>query len=365
MEKNFKQQLILIAVAAASLFFVLNIRYLYAGMNTFLGMLSPIVFGLLMAFIFNVPMKHMENQLKKMKIPASFRRSIAILGVLLIFMAIVAAVSWIVVPTLARTIVQIGESFNYLIDFCVNWIQHSGWLQAADVERITSFINQSNIVSSIVSFLGGFTSNVTGIFSNVFTILMAVFLMLNILGSKEQLQYLITRLLKVCLSEKRFKLVRYIGEITLETYDKFLMGQLIESMIIGSLVFITYSIFQLPYAAITGVLAGVLSFIPYIGPFSACMLGAIFIFTVSPIQALISIGVFYGLQLIEGNFIYPRVVGNSIGLPTVLTLAAALIGGNLFGILGLIFFTPLCAVIYHLVKELVIKREETLKLLDK
>ena len=167
------------------------------------------------------------------------------------------------------------------------------------------------------------------------------------------------------ISEKRFKFIRYIGEITLETYDKFLMGQLIEAMIIGSLVFITYSVFQLPYAAITGVLAGVLSFIPYIGPFSACMLGAVFIFTVSPIQALISIGVFYGLQLIEGNFIYPRVVGNSIGLPTVLTLAAALIGGNSFGILGLIFFTPLCAVIYHLVKELVIKREETLKLLDK
>ena len=251
------------------------------------------------------------------------------------------------------------------MDFSVNWIQNSGWLQAADVERITGFINQSNIVSSVVSFLGGFTSNITGIFSNVFTILMAVFLMLNILGSKEQLQYLITRLLKVCLSEKRFKFVRYIGEITLETYDKFLMGQLIEAMIIGSLVFITYSVFQLPYAAITGVLAGVLSFIPYIGPFSACMLGAVFIFTVSPIQALISIGVFYGLQLIEGNFIYPRVVGNSIGLPTVLTLAAALIGGNLFGILGLIFFTPLCAVVYHLVKELVIKREETLKLLDK
>ena len=365
MEKNFKQQLILIAVAATSLFFVLNISHLYAGVNTFLRMMSPIVLGLLMAFIFNVPMKHMEKQLEKVKVPSSLRRSIAILGVLLIFIAIVVAISWIIVPTLARTVVQLGESFNYLMDFCVNWIQHSGWLQATDVERITGFINQSNIVSSIVSLLGGFTSNITGIFSNVFTILMAVFLMLNILGSKEQLQYLITRLLKVCLSEKRFKFVRYIGEITLETYDKFLMGQLIEAMIIGSLVFITYSVFQLPYAAITGVLAGVLSFIPYIGPFSACMLGAVFIFTVSPIQALISIGVFYGLQLIEGNFIYPRVVGNSIGLPTVLTLAAALIGGNLFGILGLIFFTPLCAVIYHLVKELVIKREETLKLLDK
>ena len=365
MDKNFKQQLILIAVAAASLFFVLNIKILYAVITTFLGMLSPIILGLLMAFIFNVPMKRMEKQLQKIKVPASFRRGIAILGVLLIFVAIVVAISWIIVPTLANTVVQLGESFNYLMNFCIDWIQHSGWLKTTDIERITGFINQSNIVSSMVSFLGGFTSNVTGIFSNVFAILMAVFLMLNILGSKEQLQYLINRLLKVLLPEKRYERLQYIGKITLKTYDKFLMGQLIESMIIGSLVFVTYSVFQLPYAAITGVLAGVLSFIPYIGPFSACMLGAIFIFTVSPVQALISIGVFYGLQLIEGNFIYPRVVGNSIGLPTVLTLAAALIGGNLFGILGLVFFTPFCAVIYHLVKELVIKREEALKILDK
>ena len=362
MEKNFKQQLILIAVAATSLFFVLNIRYLYAGVNTFLGMMSPIVLGLLLAFIFNVPMKHMEKQLEKIKVPSSFRRGIAILGVLLIFVAIVVAISWIIVPTLANTVVQLGESLNYLMNFCIYWVQHSGWLQAADVERVTSFINQSNIVSSVVSFLGSFTSNVTGIFSNVFTILMAVFLMLNILGSKEQLHYLLNRLLKVVLPENRYQLLQYIGTITLDTYDKFLMGQLIESMIIGSLVFVTYSVFNLPFAAITGVLAGVLSFIPYIGPFLACMLGAVFIFTVSPIQALISIGVFYGLQLIEGNFIYPRVVGNSIGLPTVLTLAAALIGGNLFGIIGLIFFTPLCAVIYHLVKELVIKKEKELQL---
>ena len=202
MEKNFKQQLILIAVAAASLFFVLNISHLYAGVNTFLGMLSPIVLGLLMAFIFNVPMKHMEKQLAKVKVPISFRRGIAILGVLFIFIAIVGAISWIIVPTLANTVVQLGESFNYLMDFCVHWIQHSGWLQATDVERITGFINQSNIVSSVVSLLGGFTTNITGIFSNVFTILMAVFLMLNILGSKEQLQYLITRLLKVILPER-------------------------------------------------------------------------------------------------------------------------------------------------------------------
>ena len=133
---------------------------------------------------------------------------------------------------------------------------------------------------------------------------------------------------------------------------------MIEAVIVGILVFIAYSLTGLPYAALTGVLAGVLSFIPYIGPFSACALGAIFIFTDSPWKALLSIAVFQGVQLIEGNVIYPRVVGQSVGLPTLFTLAAALIGGNLFGLVGMIFFTPIFAVIYRLVREFVEEKEK-------
>lgn len=360
MEQKFKQQVLLIMIAAGSLFFVLNFSNLIGSVSIFLGMLSPVILGLMLAFIFNVPMKHIEHQLQRLKVPKQLRRTIAILGVLVMLSAIIALISWIIVPTLANTVVQLSESINYLVNFVIDWTQKSGILQASDVERITNFINQSNIVSTAVSFLGGFTNNITGIFSNVFTILMAIFLMLNILGSKEHLQHMLMRLLGVILPQRRLNHVRYVGKIVVDTYDKFLMGQLIEAVIIGSLVFVTYSIFGLPYAAITGVLSGVLSFIPYIGPFSACMLGAVFIFTVSPIQALISILVFQVLQLIEGNFIYPRVVGNSIGLPTVLTLAAALIGGNMFGILGMIFFTPLFAVIYRLTKEVVEDRERYL-----
>lgn len=360
MEYKFKQQVFLIMIAAGSLFFVLNFSNLLGGFSTFFGMMSPIFIGLMLAFVFNVPMKHIEHQLERLKVPKQLRRTIAILGVLVMLSAIIVAISWIIVPTLANIVVQLSESINYLITFVVDWTQKSGLLQSSDVERITNFINQSNIVSTVVSFLGGFTTNITGIFSNVFTILMAIFLMLNILASKEHLQYMLMRLLGVILPKRRLNNVRYVGKIVVDTYDKFLMGQLIEAFIIGSLVFISYTIFGLPYAAITGVLSGVLSFLPYIGPFSACMLGAIFIFTVSPIQALISIVVFQGLQLIEGNFIYPRVVGSSIGLPTVLTLAAALIGGNMFGILGMIFFTPLFAVLYRLTKEVVEDREQQL-----
>lgn len=360
MDKKLKEQILLILIAAGCLLIVMNMTQIFAGITWVLGAMSSIVLGLILAFIFNVPMKHMENQLERLHVPKVLRRTIAIFGVLVILIAVIVAVSWIIVPTLANTVVQLSSSINYVINVAIEWTQSSGILQTADVERITNFINQSNIVSTAVSFLGGFTTNVTGIVSNVFTILMSIFLMLSILSSKEFLKRISMRVFRVLLPDRQVNHIRYVGKVVLDTYDRFLMGQLIEACIIGTLVFAGYSMMGLPYAAITGVLSGVLSFIPYIGPFSACALGAIFIFTVSPIQALVSIVVFQVLQLIEGNFIYPRVVGGTIGLPTVLTLSAALIGGNLFGIVGMIFFTPMFAVVYRLVKELVEKREATL-----
>ena len=132
---------------------------------------------------------------------------------------------------------------------------------------------------------------------------------------------------------------------------------MIEAFIIGLLVFAVYSLFGMPFAAMIGVLSGILSFIPYVGPFTACGLGAIFIFTDSPLKALLSIVIFQAIQLVEGNLIYPRVVGSSVGLPVLFTLSAALIGGNLFGLVGMVFFTPIFAVIYRLVKEWVASKE--------
>ena len=129
------------------------------------------------------------------------------------------------------------------------------------------------------------------------------------------------------------------------------MSQIVEAFIIGTLVFVTYGLFGIPYSAMAGVLAGVLSFVPYIGPFTACIISALFVSVQSPFLAILSIVLFQVLQLIEGNVIYPRVVGQSVGLPVLFTLSAALIGGNLFGLLGMVFFTPIFAVVYRLVRE--------------
>ena len=259
---------------------------------------------------------------------------------------------------IAKTVSQLGDSVNHLLFVVADFVQHSKLMQSSEVSQITDSLSQSNIVSSVITFLGGFTTNISGLFSNVFSVIMGIFFMINILASKEMLARLTLRILNVVLPKDKIEHITYVGEVIVDTYDRFLMSQIIEAGIVGVMIFAGYSLVGLPYAGLVGVLSGVLSFIPYIGPFMACGIGMLFTFTESPIQALISLVVFMIVQTVEGNVVYPMVVGSSVGLPTVLTLAAALIGGNLFGLVGMIFFIPIFAVIYRLVKEWVEKHEQ-------
>ncbi|RSJ58256.1 AI-2 transport protein TqsA [Streptococcus gordonii] len=262
-----------------------------------------------------------------------------ILEVLILALIMTGIVS-IVVPILTTAVNQLSETIGKVAPQLAKWLQQSGLLSSSQLKDLTKQLQSSDIVNRAISLLGSLTGNISAIFGNFFSVIMSIFLMFAFLSSKEHLQTITSRLLQVSLPEKVVKRLSYVG-----------------SVIVGILVFIAYSLTGLPYAALTGVLAGVLSFIPYIGPFSACALGAIFIFTDSPWKALLSIAVFQVVQLIEGNVIYPRVVGQSVGLPTLFTLAAALIGGNLFGLVGMIFFTPIFAVIYRLVQEFVEEKE--------
>ncbi|KXT74367.1 putative Permease [Streptococcus sp. DD10] len=358
--KKIRKSYQLIIFTGLVLAFVLYIGTIWQGVQSLLSVFFPIILGGILAFIFNVPMKKIEQVLAKWKLPQASRRSLALFLEVVFLLLILGGMVWVIVPTLTTVASQLTTTVNKVVPQLVTWVQDSGLVSSSQVTELTQQLQSSGLMSRAVSFLSSLTGNVSSILSNLFTVFMSLFLMFAMLGSKEQLRSMTIRLLKVSLPEKAVERFSYIGKVLVETYDKFLMGQLIEAVIVGILVFLAYTVTRLPYAALTGVLAGVLSFIPYIGPFSACVLGAVFIFTVSPMQALLSIVVFQVIQLIEGNLIYPRVVGQSVGLPSLFTLAAALIGGNLFGLLGMIFFTPIFAVIYRLVKEWVVEREERL-----
>ncbi|HFI0446213.1 TPA: AI-2E family transporter [Streptococcus suis] len=364
MNLKLKEQLILLIFAGLVLLTVLNWSTVYSGILTVLGSMNSLLIGGLLAFILNVPMKKIEDLIEKVSFFKKSKRALAILGVLIAFILIVTGLVLIVLPTLVTTVSELVSVSSTAVPKSINaltaFLQSNGLLSGQIGEQVTSLLDQLKnltFVSSLVTpILSGLVSNVTGIFSNTMTLVMAFFFTLAILGSKEHLLSMIQKLLQAILPTKAVKVVNYIGEVIIDTYDRFLMSQIVEACIIGVLVFVSYSVSGIPYASMAGILAGVLSFVPYIGPFTACLISALFVAVQNPLLALWSIVLFQIIQLIEGNVIYPRVVGQSVGLPTVFTLAAALIGGNLFGLLGMVFFTPIFAVIYRLVKEWVASR---------
>lgn len=364
MRSTFREKLLLIFIAGGTLVTVLNWSDLYGIGEILLKSMESLYWGALISFILNVPMKKLEGLIGKVKFLEKQKRGLAIVGVLAGFVLIVTGLVMIVLPTLVTTVSQlvsvsttaIPKSINSLIAFLEKYNLLSGSMG----DQVNDFLSQLKNLSTVSQFvtpvLSGLVNNVSGIFSNTMTLVMAFFFTLAILGSKEHLQSMTVKLLYATLPERLVKVICYIGEVIVDTYDKFLMSQIVEAVIIGTLVFVSYSLSGIPYANMAGILAGVLSFVPYIGPLSACLISALFVAVQNPLLALWSIVLFQILQLIEGNVIYPRVVGQSVGLPTLFTLAAALIGGNLFGLLGMVFFTPIFAVIYRLVKEWVYYR---------
>ncbi|HHT7796220.1 TPA: AI-2E family transporter [Streptococcus suis] len=364
MNTSFKEKVILILLSGATLLAVLNWSSIYGAIQQLLGSMNSLFIGAIFAFILNVPMKKLEDQFEKISFLKKSKRSLAIVGVLIGFALIVTGLVVIVLPTLVTTVSELVSVSSTAIPKSVNALTHflesNGLLSGQIGDQIASFLDQLKnltLISSLVTpILSGLVSNVTGIFSNTMTLIMAFFFTLAILGSKEHLQAMTRKFLQATLPEKAVRVVNYIGEVIVDTYDRFLMSQIVEACIIGTLVFVSYSLSGIPYASMAGILAGVLSFVPYIGPFSACLISALFVAVQNPLLALWSIVLFQILQLIEGNVIYPRVVGQSVGLPTLFTLAAALIGGNLFGLLGMVFFTPIFAVVYRLIREWVASR---------
>lgn len=360
MKATLKEKLFLIAFAAMVLLAVLNYDDIYAFLQVVLGSMNSLLIGGLLAFVLNVPMKRIEELLGRVKILKQSKRSLALVGVLVGFGLIVTGVIMIILPTLAATISQIVTVANEAIPNLLDTLNNSGFISDEWTKQITDyisrFLNWSNLSTYVTGFLSGLVTNVGGIFSNAMTLIMAFFFTLAILTSKEHMQDMTIKLLYALFPERLVKNICYVGEVIIDVYDKFLMSQIVEAVIIGTLIFVSYSLFGIPFAAMAGILTGVLSFVPYIGPLSACMISALFVSVHSPLLALGSIALFQVIQVIEGNVIYPRVVGQSVGLPTLFTLAAALIGGNLFGLVGMVFFTPIFAVIYRLVREWTYRR---------
>lgn len=331
-----------------------------------LRILMPFIIGGAIAFIFHVPMKKIEKHLfpKNRKL-AGFQRPAAYLLTLACVVGILVLASVVVVPELGNTITMLMSQVPAAFNSVGEWLEElpKQWpaLQPA-IEDLN--IDWASISSSVVGFLqelaSGLLSSGMGFFSGIvnglMTFVIAFTFSIYVLFQKERLGTQARQILYALLPDQATEKILSVASLSNQIFSSFLSGQCVEAVILGTLFVITMSIFGMPYAMLTGIVIALTALIPIFGAFIGCVIGILLIVMVNPVQAVWFLVLFLVLQQLEGNLIYPYVVGGSVGLPSIWVLAAVTVGGNLFGIVGILLFIPLCSVMYALFREFVKKR---------
>lgn len=337
-------------------------------LSAFTGLISPFLVGGVIAFILNVPMTSIEKHLFKNKKSKNFnklRRILSFVITIVILISIITLAVFVVAPqlkqavkTLSNQIPKATESFfNYLENIGVDYTFLSKQLEELKIgwQDIVSKIGQNfyeksfGVVKSGIGVVGGIISGISTFFIGF---VVAVY----ILFQKEKLAVQTKKVLIAFLPQKASDKIISVATLTKNIFAGFLSGQCVEAVILGTLFCITMLIFRLPYAFLIGILVSICSFVPVVGAFIACYIGIFLIATISPFKALMFVIMFLVLQQIEGQLIYPHVVGKSVGLPSLLVFCAVILGGRLFGALGILMCIPTCSLFYCLFKNLVNNR---------
>ena len=355
-EHQTKKTLWMIAFGILLYAAVMNLPAVLAFLRTLGGLVFPILLGLLFAFVLGVPMKGFENLITRLsagsrrKLGGSVRRALSLVLTLLCIVLVIALAATLVIPELvksARSIYPLiqerwPEWLAYLDRGSIDLSALSDWTAAIDWEALST--SAGSLFGSAVDFA---SSTVSGLVSAVFALVISVYVLL----SKQVLAEQVKKLMYANLTDRTADRLCRTAALARDTYSRFLSGQCVEAILLGCLIFAAYSLFRLPYAGLVAFLTGLFAFVPYVGAFAACLIGAFLTLLAAPSQVPLGILVYLAVQFIENQFIYPHVVGTSVGLSPLWTLIAALIGGKLFGLPGIIFFIPLVAVLYQLVRE--------------
>ena len=322
------------------------------------GLVSPFVLGGSLAFILNVPMRATEKKLPKRM--TRFRRAAALTLTLLAVVGVLALVLLLIIPQLGRTIASIGarlpafwaESQKWLAEIMERYPVLEEWISS---KFITDW--ESAIAAAVDWFKnGGFAlvgnaaTAATGVVRGFVNFFIGLIFAMYLLVCKETL----TRQAKMLLyawtpAEKADKAVE-VARLTNRTFSKFLSGQCLEACILGGLFAVGMLLCRMPYVTLVSVLVAVTALIPVFGAFIGCVVGAFLILVQNPMQAVWFVVLFLCIQQIEGNLIYPRVVGNSVGLPGIWVLMAVTVGGSAMGVVGMLVMIPACSVAYSLLR---------------
>lgn len=333
-----------------------------------LDILSPFIIGSVLAFIINVPMRAIEGLLKKVP-KASLRRVIALLLTLIAVALVVTLVFVLLIPQLTDTVQSLVpklQSFALQIEAWINqflkdnpevmeWIAKNTEMEKFDWAALVQ--NALNVIGdSVTTILSRAVSAIGSVTSGFMTAFIAVAFAIYTLFQKETLARQGRKLLYAFLPERVSDYIVRVLRLTNSTFSNFLSGQCVEVCILGSMFAISMAIFRMPYIPLVSVLVAVTAFIPIVGAWLGCIVGAFLIFVSNPLQAVWFVVMFLVLQQIENNMIYPRVVGSSIGLSGMWVLVAISVGGDLMGVAGMFLMIPLTSVLYTLIQEWINKR---------
>lgn len=294
------------------------------------------------------------QRLEKLANPVSLLVSI------ILVLALLFVVTAMVLPQLATTVTDLAQSLPEKVPRLVSklkglWAAYPdilSWLEGIKIDWQQLIKTVADFFKTGAgNFFGSTIGVAKGILSAFATFFIAFVFACYILLQKETLGRQIRKLLFAFLPEKHAQQVVEICGLTHRTFTNFFTGQCLDAVILGTMFFIVMAIFRFPYALLVGVLITFTALIPIFGAFIGCLIGTLLILTVNPTQALTFVILFLILQQIEGNLIYPRIVGGSVGLPSIWVLAAITVGGSLFGVIGMIVFIPIVSVIYTLLRE--------------
>ena len=336
------------------------------------NMAAPFILGAAIAFVLNVPMRRIESSLSHvLKKGSRLLRPVSMALSILLVAGVLFLVMFVVAPQLVRTLLGLQSSIPVFFGEVRQWLEQ---LFAENPQILINMeqiqIDWQQLFNDSLKFLkNGAGSMLDTTFSAAISIVngMSTFLIgfifsIYILLQKENLIRQIKKLLAAFLLERTVEGIVRIAALTSRTFSNFFTGQCMEAVILGSMFFIVLVVLRLPYALLIGVLIAFTALIPVFGAFIGWAVGAFLMLIISPMDALLFSVVFFTLQQIEGNMIYPHVVGNSVGLPSIWVLVAVTLGGSMMGVVGMLIFIPLCSVLYTLLRDTVNERLKRRKL---
>lgn len=369
MDKKLKQNLILVICGALIFAILMNFSSVISIAGTLLSLMMPVIVGAILALFISVPVCGTEKIIRKIFAKRKHKpseKTVLITSFIFTIICILLAITLVtafIVPALLQSVQSIysiaEKRIPDLLQYMLKILSERG-ISTEWISKIISKIDLEGLMKNVSSYLTSFLSSFIGVISStvnitisfVFAVIIAIYMVLDKKHLCRSAKYLVYAYLKKPAADR----ITYFCSLFGKTFAKFLSGQCFEAIILGVLMFIAFSVFRLPYASLVGVITAFCALLPYVGATLSCVVSVLLAFIVDPSKAILCVIVYLCVQFIENQFIYPHVVGNSVGLSALYTLVAALIGGSLFGIIGILFFIPLTAVIIAIIKENSAKR---------